>query len=261
MTAVLPEGELALPPDRPYIIQPRDLAAVLEAATQSSAHTVADQVRAGFVTLRGGHRLGLCGNAATQGGALHNIRHLSSLSLRIAREFKGISDEILPYVYQNGGLQNTLILSPPGLGKTTLLRDLVRNVSSGSRYGAALRVSLADERGEVAALYMGQPQFDVGPHTDVLDGCPKAAAVLWLLRAMSPQVVALDEITAPEDIQAIETARNCGAALLATCHARGLEDLRGRPLYRGLFEIFRWAVLIRQDGGGRKYQLLEMKSL
>ena len=155
-------------------------------------------------------------------------------------------------------LEHVLLYGAPGLGKTTLLRDLIRSVSEG---GAALRVSLADERGEVAALYNGLPQLEVGRRTDIVEGCPKAQGLMLLLRAMNPQVLAVDEITAPEDVQALTTAAGCGVTLLATAHGEERADLERRPLDRPLLEegLFRFLIRIRREGERRIYTVEELR--
>ena len=256
MTAVLPEGE------RPLSGEPvcqEELYAVLEIATQASAHAALERVRSGFFTVRGGHRIGICGTAVVKDGAVANLRQLSSLSIRVAREVRGAAAPVLDRLWSGGAFQSTLLLSPPGGGKTTLLRDLIRALSDGEGH-PALRVGVADERGELAAMYQGVPQLAVGGHTDVLDGCPKGTALLMLLRGMNPQVLAADEITAPEDAAALEMASNCGVALLCTAHGRDLEDLQTRPLYRRLLEekLFRRLVVIGRDGGARTYRVEEL---
>ena len=200
---------------------------MLEIATQASAHTALERVRNGFFTVRGGHRIGICGSGVVRDGEVRNLRQLSSLAIRVAREVPGLSAAVLDRLWSGGVLQSTLLLSPPGGGKTTLLRDLIRAVSDGEG-GPALRVGVADERGELAAMYQGEPQFSIGRQTDVLDGCPKGPALLMLLRGMNPQVLAADEITAPEDAAALEMAANCGVSLLCTAHAGSLEELKAR---------------------------------
>lgn len=230
-----------------------DLRRTIELATQASFHTALEQLRDGFLPLPGGHRLGLCGTAAVRGGEVIQFRTLSSLSLRIAHPMPGVGAGLLPRLTEQGNPLSTLILSPPGRGKTTLLRDLVRAWSVGEGVPPQ-RVALADERGEVAALSGGVPQLDVG-QADVMDGCPKAAALLMLLRSMNPQVLAADEITAPADVEAISMAANCGVAVLATAHGSGLSDLLRRPLYREVMEqkVFRRLVTIRMEAGTRRY--------
>lgn len=225
---------------------------VVENATRSSAHTALDRVRQGFVTLRGGHRLGLCGAAARRDGQTVTLLHLSSLSIRVARSVEGQARGLLPGLMEGGRLQSALILAPPGAGKTTLLRDLVRCVSDGEGC-APLRAAVADERGEIAALWQGEPQLYVGRRTDVLDGCAKAEALSILIRGMNPQVAAADEITHPDDVRAMLEAAGCGVVLLATAHASGPEDLRRRPAYRALLSagVFRRAVLLEERDGVR----------
>ena len=249
MTALLPEGEVeadGLP------IGEDDLRQVVENATQASAHTALDRVRQGFVTLRGGHRVGLCGSVVKKEGQIVTLREISSLSVRVARPVTGQAGSLLPRLMETGVFLSTLILAPPGAGKTTLLRDLVCSLSDGSA-GPPLRVGVADERGEIAALWQGEPQLYIGRHTDVMDGCSKAEGLSILIRGMNPQAVAVDEITDPVDVRAITEAAGCGVALIATAHGTGREDLTRRPVYRSLLEngIFRRLVVIERQGRRR----------
>ena len=253
MSAVLPEGERPL---RGGPVTGAELEQLVEIASRASLHAVLSQICQGYLTMEGGHRLGLCGTAVMREGAIHGLRQLSSANLRIARQVKGAAESLLPRLCSNGRLESTLILAPPGLGKTTLLRDLIRLVSDGTGC-LPLRVSVADERGEIAALWNGRPQLAVGRRTDVLESCPKAQGLMMLLRAMNPQILAADEITAPEDVRALVTAAGCGTALLATAHGRDREDLTRRPLYRELMEarVFRRLVYIRPQQGARRYEV------
>lgn len=230
---------------------------VLERASRCSVHTVLEQLRNGFVSVQGGHRLGLCGTGVVEKGVLVNLRAVSSLSLRQAREVRGIAAGVLASLWEEGRLQNTLILAPPGRGKTTLLRDLVRAVSSGEGC-PPLRVGLADERGELAGVWDGQPMLDVGPRTDVMDGCPKDVGIMTLLRGMSPQALAVDEITRREDADALLQAVGCGTALLATAHAGSVADLTRREVYRRLLEqqVFERFVLVEGAGRARSYRVV-----
>lgn len=233
----------------------RDLDSLLEAATRASVHTALQDVSKGFVTVRGGCRAGLCGVVSESSGQVMTIRRLGSVALRIAREVRGCADSVYPALTR-GGFTDTLLLSPPGGGKTTLLRELVRRLSEN------MRVSLIDERGEVAGVWEGVPELDVGEHTDVLTGADKRSGTSMLIRAMNPQVLALDEITAPEDIEAVALAAGCGVRILATAHARGLPDLERRPLYRRLMElgVFSRFVEIGSAGGKRTYTVREAET-
>ena len=249
MSVLLTDGE------RPVgggAITERDLRDVLEAASRASVHTVLDQVKRGFLTLRGGHRIGLCGTVNHHDGEIRSLRYLSSLSIRVARAVEGQANGLIPQIVEHGQFQNTLILGAPGSGKTTLLRELIRILSDG--HGTRpFRVGVADERGEIAALWQGEPQFRVGRRTDILDGCPKSEALLMLLRGMNPQILAVDEITHPNDITALLEAAGCGAGLLATAHGESLSDLKRRPVYRAMLQegIFQRAVLLFREGGQR----------
>jgi len=243
----------------------KDISWVLEAAGHGSMHAVMDQLKGGFLSVEGGHRIGICGSVAMKDGEIMNFRHISSLSIRFCHEVSGIGAPILPRLLEGGHLQNTLIFSPPGGGKTTLLRDLIRCVSDGVGVDA-LRIGVADERGELCGMYQGRPQRNVGRHTDVMDGCPKAISLLMMLRGMNPQVLAADEITAPEDVQAMEEIAGCGVSLLATAHGAAPEEVHLRPVYRDLLrrEIFRRFIWISLEEGRRTYRVLgqeEMRNL
>lgn len=249
MAVVCPTGERPLPGGEP--VHPADLELVVEISTRASAHTAMERMRNGFFTVPGGHRIGICGSAVMKEGAVFNLRQLSSLAIRIARQIPGAAAAVADRLWEGERFQSTLILSPPGGGKTTLLRDLIRRLSDGEGH-PPLRVGVADERGELAAMYNGLPQFDVGRQTDVMDGCPKAEGLMMLLRGMNPQVLAADEITAPQDCAALLLAANCGVGLLCTAHAADLEDLKTRSLYRPLLEnrcFQKLAVLTRRPEG------------
>lgn len=252
---VSPEGEKPL---ADTYVTPDTLNTVLELASASSVHTVMEQIKKGFVAVRGGHRLGLCGTGVVERGELVNLRELSSLSVRIAREFKGLAGPVLPNLWGEAGLESALILSPPGGGKTTLLRDLIRAVSAGEGCPAR-RVGVVDERGELAAVAEGTPTMDLGPRSDVMDGCPKTIGLTALLRGMNPQVLAVDEITDPRDVEAVLQAVGCGVTLMATAHGGGLSDLKRRPVYRELMarRVFGRLVLIQNGPEGRRYTVTD----
>lgn len=256
LTVLLPEGEVFLGES----VKAEELEVLCNIATEFSRYAAAETLREGYLTVKGGFRIGLCGTAVMKDGANTNLKNFSSASVRIARERPGIAEDLAKQLFRDGDFQNTLILSPPGAGKTTLLRDLVRSLSVGVAPYGPRRVSLIDERGEVAVMYRGEPQMDVGPYTDVLDACPKALGIPMVLRAMNPQIIAVDEITAYQDIKAMSLAVGCGVRLLATIHAANLEELQEKPLYRTLMEerIFTFAVLISKTETGRLYCVEEL---
>lgn len=248
---LLPEGERAL--SGAGEVTGQLLERLVEIASRWSMHTVLEQLRDGYLTVEGGHRLGLCGAVVCEGGTVRNLRHLSGANLRVARQLCGIARPVADRLWREGQLENTLILAPPGAGKTTLLRDLIRCISEGES-GPGLRVAVADERGELAAAWQGIAQMELGRRTDVLSGCPKAVGIPMLLRGMNPQVIAVDEITVREDICAMEQAVGCGVSLLATAHGNGMEDLRRRPLYREMMDkgIFSKLITICVSDGERR---------
>lgn len=250
LVVLLPEGERSLG----AAVTPEDLETLCDLATDYSRYAAEETLREGYLSVRGGFRVGLCGTAVMKDGENTALRDLSSAAVRIAREQRGIGEAVAPRLFRDGRYQNTLLLSPPGGGKTTLLRDLVRQLSQGEGVPPQ-RITLIDEREEIAVMYRGQPQMDVGPRTDVLSGCPKALAIPMALRAMNPQIIAVDEITVREDLRAISQAAGCGVALLATIHAANVEELQAKPLYQELLagRVFRQAVLIRTGPEGRLY--------
>ena len=256
MTVLLPTGEMSLS----VHVEPEELEGLCDLATEFSRYAAAETLREGYLSVRGGFRIGLCGTAVMKDGVNTNLKSLSSAAVRIAREKPGIADSVAPGLFRDGDFASTLILSPPGGGKTTLLRDLVRRLSEGVGEYGPRRVSLIDERGEVAVMYRGEPQMNVGPHTDVLDACPKALGIPIVLRAMNPQIIAVDEITLQEDLKAVSMAAGCGVRLLATIHAAGVEELQQKPLYAQLLadKVFRLAVRVVPTEAGRFYQVEEL---
>ena len=240
------EQTLALPP-----VPADELRETVSRASRYSLHSCAESMKNGFLPLAGGHRLGLCGTAVTENGAVTGVRRISSLNLRVARQIETIDRILLPFAAENP-LLSLLVLAPPGCGKTTLVREWVRLVSD-----AGHTVAVADERGEIAGLFEGVPQFRVGRHTDILEGCTKKQAALMLLKTMSPALLALDEITAPEDAKAVSLCTHCGTAVIACAHAAGLDDLRQRPIYRELLALgaFHQAVIIEKQDGQRVYRM------
>lgn len=222
------------------IVHAEELRDTLARASRWSVHTFYEPIAQGYLPLVGGHRLGVCGTVSFADGKIQGIRMVSSLSLRIAREHKGVAELVLHEIWNaEQDVQGTLMLSPPAGGKTTFLRDCIRLLSM-----QGIRVGVVDTRGEIAAMRGGIPQFDLGGHADVLDGCPKALGALQLVRTMAPQVLALDEVTDPEDLEAIRYAANCGVTVLATIHAAGIEELKRKPLFHALYDCGAFTKLV-----------------
>ena len=205
---------------------------LLENLSEHSAYIYERERREGFFTLPGGYRVGICGRR----GAGEDMNCISGFNIRIAREWKGCADALMAsLVTEAGSLQSTLLLSPPGVGKTTMLRDIARQFSEGGRAGVK-KVAIADERSEIAGCRLGVPTLDVGARTDVMDAYPKAKAIPMLLRSMSPQLIVTDEIGGAEDTAALREAGRCGVIVIASAHAPNAAAARARSELAPLFE-------------------------
>ena len=222
-----------------------------------SLYAYEEEIRKGFLTVEGGHRIGVCGQVSCEGGRVRRIHPISYLNIRIAREKKGCAKPVFPYLLDQNHFLNTLVLSAPGIGKTTLLRDLIRILSDGSTWCEGRRVGLVDERSEIAGSLKGVPQNDVGIRTDVLDGCPKAEGMMMLVRSMAPDILAVDEIGGEEDMHSLRYAMRCGCQIAATIHSRNLEELFAKPgwaSYRKEKMFERYVVLSMKEGK-RKFEV------
>ena len=208
------------------------LRGLLEMFAGHSLYAYEREIGQGYLTIRGGHRVGIAGKAVVDGGRVTHIRDVSSLNVRVAREVKGCAAAVLPFLLEQQEFLDTLIVSPPGAGKTTLLRDLIRNLSDGGTWGNGKNVSVVDERSEIAACFEGVPQCDLGMRTDVMDGCPKGDGMIMMLRSMAPQVIAVDEAGREEELMAMKYAMNCGCRILATAHGADIHDLLKRPVLK-----------------------------
>ena len=251
------DGTLVSVPEGVYLVDGADLEKVLHNISGSSLYALEEELKNGYVTLPGGHRVGLTGKAVLENGRVKTLKYLSGLNIRVCREVKGAADGLIAHLLERRAqnVYHTVIFSPPRCGKTTLLRDLVRQVSNGlPDLGFAGRtVGVVDERSEIAGCHRGVPQMDVGVRTDVLDGCPKAQGMMMLLRAMSPDVIVTDEIGSMEDIQALEEVFNAGVRVIVTIHGSSLRELANRPALKYLLQlnvIERFVLLGRSRGVG-----------
>ena len=231
-----------------------DIAETIERISQYSFYAFEPELCLGYITLPGGHRVGVSGQAVIESGVVRAWRHISSINFRVAHSVKGCADAVMPLIYEEGGekprISHTMIISPPGCGKTTLLRDIVRQVSDGLPGKNGLTVGLVDERSEVAGCFKGIPQNDIGLRTDVLDGCPKAEGMVMLLRAMSPDVIAVDELGGKGDAEAAQAVLTAGVRLLCTAHGNSLKDIRKNPALAGLInrKIFQRYIVLSAPG-------------
>lgn len=208
----------------------REIRETLDYVSNYSLYAYENELKQGFITIEGGHRVGMAGQVLIENERVKNLKYISSLNIRISHEIVGCADKLFPYITYNKQMYHTLIISPPRCGKTTLLRDMIRQISDGNEWVMGCAVGVVDERSELAGCYQGIPQNHMGMRTDVLDGCPKADGMLMLIRSMSPQVIAVDEIGAPEEVQAIKYAMHCGCKMIATVHGESIEDIQRKPL-------------------------------
>jgi stage III sporulation protein AA len=239
------DPKLAVHADEPLFAE------VLHLITRGSLYAWEEEVRAGYLTLPGGHRVGLTGRALTENGVIRTLQPITGLNIRIARAVTGIARSVVPYLIEGGRVASTLIIGPPGTGKTTLLRDCCRVIALGHPgLFPAQRVGVVDERSEIGGAVDGVPTHDLGPRTDLLDGAPKAVGLMSLIRSMSPQVVAVDELGRQADAEAVREALHAGVAVLATAHGRDLPDLARRPNMAELIRdgAFRRAIVLAGDG-------------
>lgn len=212
-----------------HIVSQQEIMQSFERICENSVYSYRRQICDGYITIRGGNRVGIVGSAVVDNEKVININYISSLNFRIAKQRIGCSNKIIKDIidFKNNNIYNTLIVSPPGCGKTTLLRDIVRNVSDGiNTIGfKGKTVGVVDERGEIAAMYKGIPQNDIGVRTDVIDNMPKPEAMRMLVRSMSPDIIACDEIGSLEDVKAIDYAMYSGVKGIFTAHGKDIDEI------------------------------------
>ncbi|KJF28223.1 stage III sporulation protein AA [Clostridium aceticum] len=257
------EGELLLEEKNGYRISKRNIENTLQFITNYSIYAVEEEIKRGYITVQGGHRVGIVGKVLHDSSGVKTIKEFTGLNIRISREKLGISSSVFKYLINDKKeFMNTLIISPPQCGKTTLLRDLIKNLSDGvpNLRFKGLKVGVVDERSEIGACFQGIPQNNLGIRTDVLDACPKAQGMMMLIRAMSPQVIATDEIGREEDSVAIQEALLAGIKLITTVHGNSLEDIMskkviGRLVKEGTFE--RIMILSNSKGVGTVEKIID----
>ncbi|WP_057911768.1 stage III sporulation protein AA [Peribacillus muralis] len=248
-----------------YAVTKTDADQLLNQIGQFSLYTLEEELKRGYITIAGGHRVGLAGKVILENGAVKAIRDISSFNIRVAREKVGVAEPLTSYLY-NGEWQHTLLIGAPQTGKTTVLRDIARMISSGNekRGIAPQKVGIVDERSEIAGCVHGVPQLEFGTRLDVLDGCPKAEGMMMMIRSMSPDVLVVDEIGRAEDTQAVLEAVNAGIKLMITTHGHTLDEIKKRPFIaqivkQNIFE--RYIELQRTKTGMRSYKVLDADGL
>ncbi len=239
-----------------YCITEDDLNRTIGLMTSNSWYALEDEIRSGYLTLPGGHRVGLTGKTILDKGNIKTLKYLGSINIRLARQILGAADSVMPRILRSGVVRSTVLISPPGCGKTTLLRDIARQISN-----CGINVVIIDERSEIAACHQGVPQLDVGLQTDVLDGCPKASGITMALRGMSPQVIITDEIGRLEDGPALADVMRAGVKVITSCHGAAITALHQRVWLKQCEGVFEQAVVLsRKSGPGTIEGVLKLNS-
>ncbi|WP_066717725.1 stage III sporulation protein AA [Clostridium sp. Marseille-P299] len=247
-----------------FLITKAEIKETMEYISNYSLYAFEEEVKQGFITIVGGHRIGIAGKVIIEEGKIKSMKYISFINVRLSHQVKGCANVVLPYILKGNSIFHTLIISPPGCGKTTLLRDMIRQLSDGFHINGnrmlGLQIGVVDERSEIAACYMGMPQNELGIRTDVLDCCPKAVGMMLLIRSMAPQIIAVDEIGVGEDISSIHYAMGCGCKMIATVHGGSIDEVREKPLLGDLIQkhmFERYIILSNQKEVGRVEEIYD----
>jgi stage III sporulation protein AA len=236
-----------------YTVLIQDIREVLKHISNYSIYAFDEEIKQGYLTIKGGHRVGLCGSCIIENNKVKTIKSLGSLNIRVCHEILGCSSKVMPFIINKNQVSNTVIISPPRCGKTTMLRDIARNLSDGMvRLGLkGKKVCVIDERSEISSSYNGIPQMNLGLRTDVLDNCPKADGIMMAIRSMAPEVIVCDEIGTYKDMESILMAVNSGVKIITTIHGYGIEDLFNRMVFNEIMDnhIFKKAVILSAENG------------
>lgn len=237
----------------PLITSEKHLKESMDYICQYSVYAYENELKQGFITIEGGHRVGVAGQVLMENGAVKRMNYVSSINIRISHEVIGCADQLFPHICKNETICNTLLISAPRCGKTTLLRDAIRQISDGNVWIQPHTIGVIDERSELAACYHGIPQNKIGMRSDVLDACQKTQGMLMLIRSMSPKVIAMDEIGAKDDVMSIGYAMRCGVKILATIHGESMDEIKEKPYVRELLQekVFERYVVLKQNSIGK----------
>ena len=245
----------------------KEIRETMEYISNFSLYAFEEELKQGFITVRGGHRVGIAGKVIVEKERVKTLKYIHFLNIRFAHERKGCAEQIIPFLRNENSIYNTIFFAAPGVGKTTCLRDAIRILSNGDMEHAGMKICVVDERSEIAACVEGKPQNDLGKRTDVLDACPKGVGMRMMLRSMSPEIIAVDELGKEEEFMLLEQMRCSGVKILGTMHAGDIEQVFRNPLIRKSIDVYirnndnpiieRFVELIRLENGNREFRIYD----